>query len=68
MIKNFHKRVNYEYQLFQLAKQAGDKLDSKWNQVSNREILLMINSYLKHFNCVQFSIPEIDRISRLMNH
>ena len=67
MVKNYHSRITYELLLMQLAKDAGENIGNDWYKVSNREILLMINAYLKKFNCILFSVPEIDKISRLMN-
>lgn len=68
MIKNYYRRINYELQLIQLAKDAGDSLGSDWYKVSNREILLMINAYLKKFDCIPFTTKEIGKIAILMNN
>lgn len=67
MKKNYHARILYEMQLMDLAKEANESsfLGLTFSKVSNREILLMINGYLKKFGCIPFS--EIDKISRLMN-
>ena len=67
MKENPHRRINYELQLMQLAKDAGESIGNDWYKVSNREILLMINAYLKKFNCIPFSVYEIGKICRLMN-
>ena len=69
MVKNYHSRITYELLLMDLAKEANESylLGLTFSKVSNREVLLMINAYLKKFNCILFSVPEIDKISRLMN-
>lgn len=67
MKQNPHRRINYELHLMELAKQAGENIGDSWYKVSNREILLMINAYLKKFNCIPFTTLEIAKISRIMN-
>ena len=66
--RNYHSRNIYIEQLMLLCKQSGDK----WSfgvpdKLSNREILLHINSYLKKFNCIPFTMSEIQKISLKMN-
>lgn len=68
MKENHYRRINMELQLIQLAKDAGESIGNDWYNVSNREILLMINAYLKKFGCIQFTTFEIAKISRLMNN
>lgn len=59
----FHKRVYYEMLLERLMKESGEAVMETFERISDYNLMLQINAYLKRLHLITYTPNELNDIS-----